>query len=251
MAEKKDKPDKAEQAAKAEQTAKSDQAAKAKREGKARQAEQKKAADEAKAAAAAPLPPEPKLPARLRLRFEQEIAPALMRELKIENKMRVPRLQKITINMALQEARDNVKILDSALEELKVITGQKPVLTRARKAISNFKRRQGMPIGVMVTLRRELMWEFFDRLVNISLPRVRDFRGVSDKAFAGRGNYALGSKEHTIFPELNLDKVDKVKGLTISITTTARSDFEWLSIIRTHDIQLLGAVECESVTKIY
>src|ERR1700686_2659027 len=138
MADKKEKPDKVDQAAKAEQTAKSDQAAKAKREAKARQAHQKKA-------------PEHKLPARLPVRFENEIAPALMRELKIDNKMRVPRLEKITINMALQEARDNVKILDSALEELKVITGRKPVLTRARKAISNFKLRQGMPIGVMVT----------------------------------------------------------------------------------------------------
>src|SRR5271163_3668611 len=206
MADKKEKPDKAEQAAKADQTAKTDAAAKAKREGKARQAQQKQAAEEAKASAAAPLPP----------------------ELKLDNKMRVPRLEKITINMALQEARVNVKILDSALEELKVIAGQKAVLTRARKAISNFKLRQGMPIGMMVTLRREKMWEFFDRLVNISLPRVRDFRGVSDKAFDGRGNYSLGLKEHTIFPELNLDKVEKVKGLTISITTTARSDFEGL-----------------------
>src|SRR6202795_3635945 len=232
MADKKEKPDKAEQAAKSEATAKSDAAAKAKREGKARQAQQKQAAEDAKASAAEPLPPEPKLPARLRVRFESEIVPSLMKELKIDNRMRVPRLQKITINMALQEARDNVKILDSALEELKVIAGQKPVLTRARKAISNFKLRQGMPIGVMVTLRREKMWEFFDRLVNISLPRVRDFRGVSDKAFDGRGNYSLGLKEHTIFPELNLDKVEKVKGLTISITTTARSDFEGLTLLR-------------------
>src|SRR5216683_645940 len=240
MADKKDKPDKAEQAAKAEQTAKSDQAAKAKREGKARQAEQKKAEAEAKAAAAAPLPPEPKLPARLRVRFEKEIAPALMRELKIENRMRVPRLQKITINMALQEARDNVKVLDAALEELRVITGQKPVLTRARKAISNFKLRQGMPIGVMVTLRREKMWEFFDRLVNIPLP------GVRDKAFDGRGNYSLGLKEHTIFPELNLDKVDKVKGLTISITTTARSDFEALALLRALGMPMRGAAEREA-----
>jgi large subunit ribosomal protein L5 len=241
MADKKDKPDKVAQADKAEQTAKSDAAAKAKREGKARQAQQKQAAEDAKTAAAAPLPPEPKLPARLRVRFEQEIAPALMRELKIENRMRVPRLQKITINMALQEARDNVKILDSALEELKVITGQKPVLTRARKAISNFKLRQGMPIGVMVTLRRERMWEFFDRLVNVSLPRVRDFRGVSDKAFDGRGNYSLGLKEHTIFPELNLDKVEKVKGLTISITTTARSDFEGQTLLRALGMPMRGA----------
>ena len=169
-----------------------------------------------------------------------------MRELKIDNKMRVPRLEKITINMALQEARDNVKILDSALEELKVIAGQKPVLTRARKAISNFKLRQGMPIGVMVTLRREKMWEFFDRLVNISLPRVRDFRGVSDKAFDGRGNYSLGLKEHTIFPELNLDKVEKVKGLTISITTTARSDFEGLTLLRALGMPMRGAAEREA-----
>ncbi|HUA33699.1 MAG TPA: 50S ribosomal protein L5 [Candidatus Binataceae bacterium] len=168
----------------------------------------------------------------MRDRFEQELAPALMRELKIENKMRVPRLEKITINMALNEARDNVKILDAAVEELRQITGQKPVLTRARKAISNFKLRQGMPIGVMVTLRRERMWEFYDRLVNIALPRVRDFRGVSDKAFDGRGNYSLGLREHTIFPELNLDKVEKVKGLTISITTSAHSDFEGQTLLR-------------------
>jgi large subunit ribosomal protein L5 len=133
-----------------------------------------------------------------------------------------------------------VKSLDSALEELKVITGQKPVLTRARKAISNFKLRQGMPIGVMVTLRRDRMWEFFDRLVNISLPRVRDFRGVSDKAFDGRGNYSLGLKEHTIFPELNLDKVEKVKGLTINITTTARSDFEGQTLLRALGMPLRG-----------
>jgi large subunit ribosomal protein L5 len=237
-----DKKEKAEQGAKGgDQTAKADAAAKAKREGKARQAQQKQAAEEAKAAAAEPLPPEPKLPPRLRVRFENEIAPALMRELKIENRMRVPRLEKITINMALQEARDNVKILDAALDELKVIAGQKPVLTRARKAISNFKLRQGMPIGVMVTLRRERMWEFFDRLVNISLPRVRDFRGVSDKAFDGRGNYSLGLKEHTIFPELNLDKVEKVKGLTISITTTARSDFEGLTLLRALGMPMRGA----------
>jgi len=200
---------------------------------KAKRKEQKGAQAAAPAAEPAPeAPPEPRLPPRLRDRFEQELAPALMRELKIENKMRVPRLEKITINMALNEARDNVKILDAAVEELRQITGQKPVLTRARKAISNFKLRQGMPIGVMVTLRRERMWEFYDRLVNIALPRVRDFRGVSDKAFDGRGNYSLGLREHTIFPELNLDKVEKVKGLTISITTSAHSDFEGQTLLR-------------------
>lgn len=195
----------------------------------------------APAAAAKPREPEPKIPARLKVRFESELAATLMRELKIENRMRVPRLAKITINMALNEARDNVKVLDGAVEELKQIAGQKPVLTRARKAISNFKLREGMPIGVMVTLRRERMWEFFDRLVNVALPRVRDFRGISDKAFDGRGNYSLGIREHTIFPELNLDKVDKVKGLTISITTTAKSDFEGLTLLRTLGMPFRGA----------
>jgi len=215
------------------------------------QKQQPKRADKGgKQAAAAPVEtrprePEPKIPARLRLKFESEIAPSLMRELKIENKMRVPRLQKITINMSLSEARDNVKILDGALEELSQIAGQKPVLTRARKAISNFKLRQGMPIGVMVTLRRERMWEFFDRLVSVALPRVRDFRGISDKAFDGRGNYSLGLREHTIFPELNLDKIEKVKGLTISITTSARSDFEGLMLLRALGMPFRGQAERE------
>lgn len=187
---------------------------------------------QAPVAEAKPREPEPKLPARLRIRYEQEIVPALMRELKIENRMRVPRLQKIVINMALGEARENAKILDAAADELRQITGQKPVVTRARKAISNFKLRQGMPIGVMVTLRRDRMYEFFDRMVNVALPRVRDFRGVADKAFDGRGNYSMGLREHTIFPELNLDKVEKVKGMTISITTTARSDFEGQTLLK-------------------
>ncbi len=189
----------------------------------------------------APREPEPKIPARLRVRYEKEIVPALMRELKIGNVMRVPRLQKIVINMALSEARENVKILDAAAEELQQITGQKPVVTRARKAISNFKLREGMPIGVMVTLRRERMYEFFDRLVNIALPRVRDFRGVSDKAFDGRGNYSLGLREHTIFPELNLDKVERVKGMTISVTTTAQSDFEGQLLLRLLGMPFRGA----------
>ena len=192
-------------------------------------------------AEAKPREPEPKIPARLRLRYEQELVAGLMRELKIENRMRVPRLEKIVINMALSEARENVKILDAAADELRQITGQKPVVTRARKAISNFKLREGMPIGVMVTLRRERMWEFFDRMVNIALPRVRDFRGVSDKAFDGRGNYSLGLREHTIFPELNLDKVEKVKGMTISITTTARSDFEGQTLLKVLGMPFRGA----------
>jgi len=233
MAEKTEKPDKA---AKAEHPDKAARAAKGDK-GK------KKGAAEAAAAPAAPEPVEPevKIPPRLRVRFEQEVVPALMRELKIDNRFRVPRLNKIVINMALQEARENVKILDSAMEELAQIAGQKPVITRARKAISNFKLRQGMPIGVMVTLRRERMYEFFDRLVNIALPRVRDFRGLSDKAFDGRGNYSLGLREHTIFAELNLDKVDKVKGMTISVITSARSDLEGYMLLRALGMPFRGA----------
>ena len=201
-------------------------------EGKGGKRQKGRAVEEAAPAEQVALAPEPKLPARIRVRYETEIVPMLMRELKIENRMRVPRLQKIVINMALGEARENVKILDAAVEELRQVTGQKPVITRARKAISNFKLREGMPIGVMITLRRERMWEFFDRLVNIALPRVRDFRGVSDKAFDGRGNYSLGLREHTIFPELNLDKIEKVKGMTISVTTTAAGDFEGLTLLK-------------------
>lgn len=184
--------------------------------------------------------PEPRVPARLRIRYEQEIVPALMRELKIDNRMRAPKLDKIVINMALGEARENIKILDAAIEELQQITGQRPVITRARKAISNFKLRQGMPIGVMVTLRRDRMYEFLDRLTNIALPRVRDFRGISDKAFDGRGNYSLGVREHTIFPELNLDKIERVKGMTISITTTARSDFEGFTLLKALGLPFRG-----------
>jgi large subunit ribosomal protein L5 len=196
-----------------------------------------------------PREPEPKVPARLRVRYEQEIRATLMRELKIENPMRAPRLHKIVINMSLSEARDNVKILDAAVEELKVVTGQKPVITKARKAISNFKLREGMPIGAMVTLRRERMYEFFDRLVNVSLARVRDFRGVSDKAFDGRGNYSLGLREHTIFPELNLDKVERVKGLTVTINTTARSDFEGYTLLRALGMPFRGALEREAAAR--
>jgi len=185
--------------------------------------------------------PQPKIPARLRIRYEQEILPVLMRDLKIDNRMRVPKLDKIVINMALGEARENIKILDAAVDELQQITGQKPVITRARKAISNFKLRQGMPIGVMVTLRRERMYEFLDRMVNVAMPRVRDFRGVSDKAFDGRGNYSLGVREHTIFPELNLDKIERVKGMTISITTTAKSDFESYTLLKALGMPFRGS----------
>jgi large subunit ribosomal protein L5 len=162
--------------------------------------------------------------ARLRERYGKEILPALMKEIGCANPFQVPRLEKIVLNMGLGEALQNVKLLDSAVEELSTITGQKPVITKARKAIANFKLREGVPIGAMVTLRGDRMYEFFDRLVSIALPRVRDFKGLSDRSFDGRGNYSLGLREQIIFPEIDLDKIDKVKGLTISIITTARPD---------------------------
>jgi len=161
---------------------------------------------------------------RLRERYRREVAPALMRDLGVTNMLAAPRLEKIVLNMGLGEATQNPKILDSAVEELAAISGQKPVVTKAKKAIANFKLREGVPIGAMVTLRGERMYEFFDRLVNVTLPRVRDFKGVPDRSFDGRGNYSLGLREQVIFPEINLDKVDKIKGLTVVICTTARTD---------------------------
>jgi len=172
------------------------------------------------------------MPARLRERYRTEVAPALMRELGYSNLMAVPRLQKIVLNMGVGEAVQNPKVIDSAVDELTVIAGQKPVVTRAKKAISNFKLREGMPIGAMVTLRGERMYEFLDRLVSVALPRVRDFKGIPDRSFDGRGNYSLGLREQVIFPEINLDKVDKIKGLTIVICTTARSDAEGKALLR-------------------
>jgi large subunit ribosomal protein L5 len=172
------------------------------------------------------------MPARLRERYRSEVAPALMRELGYGNPMAVPRLEKIVLNMGLGEAVQNPKVIESAVEELTTIAGQKPVVTKAKKAISNFKLREGMPIGVMVTLRGERMYEFLDRLIAVALPRVRDFKGVPDRSFDGRGNYSLGLREQVIFPEINLDKVDKIKGLTIVICTTARSDAEGKALLR-------------------
>ena len=170
--------------------------------------------------------------ARLRARYRNEIMQVLMKEIGCRNAMQVPRLEKIVINMGLGEAIQNVKVLDSAVEELALVSGQKPVVTRARKAIANFKLREDMPIGCMVTLRGDRMYEFFDRLVNTALPRVRDFKGLSDRSFDGRGNYSLGVREQIIFPEINLDKIDKVKGLTISIITTARTDSDGKLLLR-------------------
>ncbi|HXI62660.1 MAG TPA: 50S ribosomal protein L5 [Pyrinomonadaceae bacterium] len=170
--------------------------------------------------------------ARLKERYQKEVAPAIAKEFGIENPMAVPRLDKIVLNMGMGEAVANAKVLDTAVEELKAIAGQKPVITRAKKSIASFKLRQGMPIGVMVTLRGEQMYEFFDRLVSIALPRVRDFRGVSPKAFDGRGNYTIGIREQLIFPEIDFNKVDKLRGMNICIVTTARDDDQARSLLK-------------------
>ncbi len=169
---------------------------------------------------------------RLQEIYGKEVVPQLMKAFGYKNRMQVPRLEKITLNMGLGEAVQNVKILDSAVEELTQIAGQKAVITKAKRSIAAFKLREGMPIGVTVTLRRARMMEFFDKLVNVALPRVRDFRGISGKAFDGRGNYSLGIREQIIFPEINLDKIDKVKGLNISIVTSAKTDEEGKELLR-------------------
>lgn len=169
---------------------------------------------------------------RLKDFYMKEIMPALIKEFNYRNPMEVPKLEKIVINMGLGEAIQNIKLLDSATSELSLIIGQKPIITRAKKSIASFKLREGVPIGCMVTLRKERMYEFFDRLVNIALPRVRDFKGVSGKSFDGRGNYALGIKEHIIFPEIDYDKIDKVKGMNVVIVTTAKTDEEAKSLLR-------------------
>ncbi len=169
---------------------------------------------------------------RLREKYRSEVIPALMRDQGYTNVLQVPRLEKIVLNMGLGEAVQNPKLIDVAVEEMTAISGQKPVVTKAKKAISNFKLREKMPIGVMVTLRGERMYEFLDRFVSAALPRVRDFKGIPDRAFDGRGNYSLGLREQVIFPEINLDKVDKIKGLTVTICTTARSDAEGKALLR-------------------
>ena len=171
-------------------------------------------------------------PARLKLRFRTEGVPALMKELALKNPMEVPRLEKIVVNMGLGEALANAKILESAVDQLGAITGQKPVVTRARKSIANFKLRQGQAIGCAVTLRGDRMYEFLDRLITVALPRVRDFKGVSPKAFDGKGNYTLGVREQIIFPEINYDQIEKVKGLNISFVTTAANDEQGLALMR-------------------
>jgi len=185
-----------------------------------------------KAAATAPSAPQPRpkgtgdVPARLKERYHGEIVPALMKERGYRNPLEVPRLEKIVINMGVGEARDNAKVMDFAVADLQAISGQKPVVTRAKKSIANFKLREGVPIGAKVTLRAARMYEFLDRLVNIALPRVRDFKGVPPKGFDGRGNYALGLREQLIFPEIVYDKIDKVRGMDVIVVTTAETDEE-------------------------
>ena len=170
--------------------------------------------------------------AKFREIYQQKAVPALMKRFNYKNIMEVPKLEKIVINMGLGEAIQNIKILDSAVQELALISGQKPIITKAKKSIAQFKLREGMPIGCMVTLRRERMYEFFNRLVNTSLPRVRDFKGISGKSFDGRGNYALGIREQLIFPEIHYDKIDKVKGMNIVIGTTAKTDEEGKELLK-------------------
>jgi large subunit ribosomal protein L5 len=172
---------------------------------------------------------------RLRNRYEKEVVPALEKEFGYNNVMAIPKLRKVVVNMGLGEATQNAKIVDTGVDELAKITGQKPVITRAKKSISQFKVRKGMPIGTMVTLRGERMWEFLDRLMSVALPRVRDFRGVSPRGFDGRGNYTLGLRDQLLFPEIDYMKVDKARGMNISVVTTAKTDEESRKLL-----QLLG-----------
>jgi large subunit ribosomal protein L5 len=168
----------------------------------------------------------------LKERYTQEVAPALMKSLNLTNVMQVPKLEKVVVNIGVGEALDNAKALDAAVEDLTKITGQRPVITKARKSIANFKLREGRAIGAKVTLRGERMWSFLDRLMNVALPRVRDFRGISPNSFDGRGNYTLGLREQLVFTEIRYDKIDKVRGLEISIVTSARTDEEGRELLR-------------------
>jgi large subunit ribosomal protein L5 len=172
---------------------------------------------------------------RLRERYQKEVAPALKKEFGYKNVMAIPKIEKVVVNMGLGEATGNAKIVDTGVDEIARVTGQKPVITRAKKSIAQFKVRKGMPIGTMVTLRGERMWEFLDRLISVALPRVRDFRGVSTKGFDGRGNYTLGLKDQLLFPEIDYMKVDKARGMNVSVVTSARTDEEARKLL-----QLMG-----------
>jgi large subunit ribosomal protein L5 len=199
------------------------------------EAKQPKASKKVKAEKAAPAP-QVKIKTRLAENYKKEIVPNLMKKFGYKSIMQVPHLNKIVVNMGVGDAVSDPKILEEAVKELETITGQKPSIRKARKAISNFKLRQGVNIGAMVTLRRERMYEFLDRLVNIALPRVRDFRGLSDKSFDGRGNYSLGIKEQIIFPEINVDRIGKVLGMDITIVTTAQSDNEAYELLQSFGV---------------
>lgn len=170
--------------------------------------------------------------ARLKDKYQKEVAPAMMERFKYKSVMQIPRVEKIVLNMGVGDAIQNAKVLDAAVSELGTIAGQKPIITKAKKSISNFKLREGMSIGAKVTLRGERMWAFLDKLMNINLPRVRDFGGVSPKAFDGRGNYSLGIKEQLIFPEIDYDKIDKIRGLDVTIVTTAPTDEEAFELLK-------------------
>ena len=174
--------------------------------------------------------------ARLNERYKAEIAPQLMKKFSYKSSMEIPRVDKVVVNVGCGDARDNAKILDAVVADIAKITGQKPIITKAKKSVANFKLREGMPVGVKVTLRSERMWEFLDRLLNVALPRVRDFRGINPNAFDGRGNYALGLKEQLIFPEIDYDKIDKIRGMDIIVCTTAKTDEEARELLT-----LLGA----------
>jgi large subunit ribosomal protein L5 len=206
------------------------------KKGKATEAKAAKAAKVAKAAEPkserVAEPAAPLTPPRLIEFYRSECVPKMMQEFRYKSPMQVPRLQKVVVNLGMGEAIQNIKLLESASAELSTITGQKAVVTRAKKSIAAFKLREGMPIGTMVTLRRNRMYEFFDKLVNVVLPRVRDFRGVSERAFDGRGNYTLGIREQIIFPEIDYDKMDKVKGMNITIVTTAPTDEEGKHLLK-------------------
>jgi len=202
--------------------------AKAEKPAEKAEAKAEKPAEKAEAKAEKPAPK--KVPAkkdpRLKKKYKDEAAPALMKKFGYKSVMEVPRLEKVVVNVGCGDARDNAKALEAVVKDISTITGQKAVITKARKSVANFKLREGMPVGVKVTLRQDMMWEFLDRLLNVALPRVRDFRGISANAFDGRGNYALGLKEQLVFPEIDYDKIEKIRGMDIAICTTAKTDEE-------------------------
>ena len=178
--------------------------------------------------------------ARLKSKYRDEVVPAMMKEFDYKNSMQVPRLEKITINVGVGEATQNIKAIDTTVAEITAVAGQKPVVTRAKRAIANFKLREGIPIGCMVTLRRDRMYEFLDRLIHVALPRVRDFKGISDRSFDGRGNYSLGLREQIIFPEIHADKIEKTRGMTVSFITTAKTDQEGRVLLKLLGMPFVG-----------